>query len=210
MTNEAEEPQESEDSAENEETEESQETTEAQKPKKYKRPWHEHPLLTVLLFGVIVSAAGTWLQHRYMLKLEEVSREKTKQEKIFDKRSEIAIRLMHLIKRREINSWNLLGSCRNDDRALHVKYWETSRELINEFFSIKQEIMIFFGEELGNELCTQIYSCEELWHDDVEDRLKAYPSCKEVTDEYMMKKIAEAKKYEDKIMNIFKRLLWGT
>ena len=81
--------------------------------------WARHPLVvglfSTVIFGLIVAGVGSWFQHKNWKKQEEIARQKTQQEKLFDKRTEIAAKVFYVIKKREINAWSMFGACNDPE-----------------------------------------------------------------------------------------------
>ena len=179
-----------------------------------KEHWSRHPLVvaffSTVIFGLIVAGLGSYFQHRNWKKQDEIARHKTQQEKLFDKRAEIAANVFYVIKKREINAWSMFGACNDQERKSDfVKYWEIRGEIICEDTSLRQQIAIYFGLDREIEVLKTLDEIHDgIWHD-VEDKLSKVPECKEVTKEFMHEKTKQSSELEDKIIERFREVLYG-
>jgi len=156
----------------------------------------KHPLfiafVSSLIFGGAVALITTHLQNRNWIRQH---------------RAELAERLFYLNKKRETNAWSLFSSCKNDDRASHLRYSDTRAEIINETHAIKQQLAIYFGDKEKPKLLGAENGISEIWFA-IEDRLSKYPSCKELTEKEIKNEAKKAEDYEKEIIDIFSRILY--
>ena len=176
--------------------------------------WARHPLVvglfSTVIFGLIVAGVGSWFQHKNWKKQEEIARQKTQQEKLFDKRTEIAAKVFYVIKKREINAWSMFGACNDPGgKSDFVRYWEIRGEIICEDTSLRHLIAIYFGLDREIEILKTLDQIHDgIWHD-VEDKLSNVPECKQVTKEFMYQKTKQSSELENKIIERFRELLYS-
>ena len=170
-----------------------------------------HPLLVACVstgvFGLVVALLGTAFQHSNWDKQDRISRERTQQEKLFDKRSELAAEIFYYMKKRETNAWSLYSACNFPDKMNVVKYWDKRQEIICEETAVRQKLAIYFGLTKKRDLIKKVWQVHEMWSK-IEKQLAKYPERKNITEEVMYQKSAEASQLEDEIIEILKADLY--
>ena len=153
-----------------------------------------HPLfiafISTCVFGIVVAAAGSKLQYSSWKKQQ---------------RAELAAKVFYLNKRRETNVWCYHAACQFPEKFDRLKYWEISLEMKSEAHSLRQHLLIFFGQE--RELIDTVVQIHNMW-DDIELKLSDDIGCKELTKEFIQQKSNEAFELERKILKVFTRILY--
>lgn len=156
----------------------------------------------------MVSYLGARFQYDNWLKQEEISRQKTHQEKLFDKRAEIVEKSFSLFAKRTQNAYNMLSACLFLEERDRLKYCEICQEIMIENTALEQQILIYFDLVTRAKIRKPWDQIIKIWQD-VELQLCKYPECKSVTKELLDQKLEVTNKNIREIRKIFSKKVYS-
>ena len=182
----------------------------------------KHPLLVACastgVFGVIIAWFGAEFQHRNWIKQEEISTQKTKQEKLFDQRSKLIRDVFYLMKNRELNTWNLYRAVESFKEAERyhdndlmkryaeekTKYRDVEQGLASEFTAIKREMEIYFTMKKEVGISHNLSIIDEIWHNCIIHKIE------QLTEAQLQDDLKQLNRYLDKLQNRFSEIMYKT
>lgn len=180
--------------------------------KEHKEHWSRHPLLVSIIsvgvFGIVIALLGSYLQHENWKKQEDISRQKTRQEKLFDKRAEIVRGIFYWHKLQEQICWDVVRE--RYYKRDHMPYWVKLQEIVAEQAALFEEIKIYFGAQ-EKEIIGNFAEMDKIWHDIGTKagncKLKTLNDFKSI-EAYINARFKESEKYREAINDRLAELIY--